>query len=151
MQHRYIGQTAPHTAFSCGEQVPDVAIPHYRGRQDAALPCAVSSHTAHRVGKLRGLSRSRNAKCPVRLRERPRHFRCTLLQQKLREGYLCCSRTSAMPSTPSQKVSGTTWVDGLPTTPAEANLAAESISLTTGPGREGNKRCAGAVRMYGAC
>ena len=27
---RYIGQTAPHTAFSCGEQVPDVAIPHYR-------------------------------------------------------------------------------------------------------------------------
>ena len=27
MQHRCIG---PHTAFSCGEQVPDVAIPHYR-------------------------------------------------------------------------------------------------------------------------
>ena len=30
MLQRYIGQTAPHTAFSCGEQVPDVAIPHYR-------------------------------------------------------------------------------------------------------------------------
>ena len=30
MQQRYIGQTAPRTAFSCGEQVPDVAIPHYR-------------------------------------------------------------------------------------------------------------------------
>ena len=30
MQPRYIGQTAPHTAFSCGEQVPDVAVPHYK-------------------------------------------------------------------------------------------------------------------------
>ena len=30
MQHRYIGQTALHTAFSCGGQVPDVAIPHYK-------------------------------------------------------------------------------------------------------------------------
>ena len=30
MQHRYIGQTAPHTAISCGEQVPDVTISHYR-------------------------------------------------------------------------------------------------------------------------
>ena len=30
MQQRYIGPTAPHTAFSCGEQVPDVAIPHYK-------------------------------------------------------------------------------------------------------------------------
>ena len=29
MQHRYIGHTASHTASSCGEQVPDVAIPHY--------------------------------------------------------------------------------------------------------------------------
>ena len=38
MQPRYIGQTAPLTAFSCGDQVPDVAVPHYKGRQDAALP-----------------------------------------------------------------------------------------------------------------
>ena len=30
MQHRCIGQTAPHTASSCGEQVPGVAVPHYR-------------------------------------------------------------------------------------------------------------------------
>ena len=30
MQPRYIGQTAPLTAFSCGEQVPDVALPHYK-------------------------------------------------------------------------------------------------------------------------
>ena len=30
MQHRYIGKTAPHTAFSCGEQVPDVTISHHR-------------------------------------------------------------------------------------------------------------------------
>ena len=40
---------------------------------------------------------------------------------------------------------GQTWVNGLPTIPTAANLAAESISPTTGPGREGNKRCAGAV------
>ena len=30
MQPRYIGQTASHTAFGCGRQVPDVAVPHYR-------------------------------------------------------------------------------------------------------------------------
>ena len=52
---------------------------------------------------------------------------------------------------PSQKASRTTWVNGRPTTPTAAYLVAESISPTTGPGREGNKRCAGAVRMYGAC
>ena len=38
MQHRYIGQTAPLTAFSCGEQVPDVGHTTLQGRQDAALP-----------------------------------------------------------------------------------------------------------------
>ena len=81
----------------------------------------------------------------MRLRERPRHYRCTPLQQKLSELYLCCSRTSAMPSSPSQKASRTTWVNGLPTIPTAANLVAESISPSTGPGREGNKRCAGAV------
>ena len=46
---------------------------------------------------------------------------------------------------PSQKASRTTWVNGLPTIPTAACLAAESISPTTAPGREGNKRCAGAV------
>ena len=30
MQPRYIGQTALLTAFSCGEQVPDVGLPHYK-------------------------------------------------------------------------------------------------------------------------
>ena len=41
----------------------------------------------------------------------------------------------------------TTWVNGLPTTPTAASLAAEGISPTTGPGREGKKRFSGAVRM----
>ena len=41
--------------------------------------------------------------------------------------------------TPSQKASRTTWVNGLPTIPTAANLTAESISPTTGPGREGKK------------
>ena len=38
MQPRYIGQTAPFTAFSCGEQVPDVGLPHYRDARMQQLP-----------------------------------------------------------------------------------------------------------------
>ena len=45
MQPRYIGQTAPLTAFSCGEQVLDVVLPHYKDarmqhsqRRPLALP-----------------------------------------------------------------------------------------------------------------
>ena len=58
-------------------------------------------------------------------------------------GYLCCSRTSAMPSSPSEKGISRGILDnvvnGLPTIPTAAYLAAESISPTTGPGREGTK------------
>ena len=61
MQHRYIGQTAPHTAFSCGEQVPDVAIPHYKDARMQHSPMQCPSYTAPRVGKWCGLSRSRSA------------------------------------------------------------------------------------------
>ena len=57
-----------------------------QGRQDAAPPCAVSLYTAHRLCILRGLPRSRSAKsqkdCPIALDS----YRCTPLQQKLREG-----------------------------------------------------------------
>ena len=85
MQHRCIGQTAPLTAFSCGEQVPVVATPHYRDARMQHSPMQCLSYTAPRVGKLCGLSRSRSALSPVRLRERPRHYRCCPFQQKLRE------------------------------------------------------------------
>ena len=51
----------------------------------------------------------------------------------------------------SQKASRSTWVNGLPTIPTAANLAAESIPPTTGPGREGNKRCSGAVWYASGC
>ena len=44
-----------------------------------------------------------------------------------------------MPSSPSQKASRTTWVNGLVTIPTAAYMAAEGISPTTGPGREGMK------------
>ena len=40
---------------------------------------------------------------------------------------------------PSQKALRTTWGNGLPTTPTAAYLAAEGISPTTGPRREGDK------------
>ena len=43
------------------------------------------------------------------------------------------------PPPPQRKATRTTWVNGLPTIPTAANLAAESISPTTGPGREGKK------------
>ena len=69
MQPRYIGHTAPHTAFCCGEQVPDVAIPHYKDARMQHSPMQCPSYTAHRVGNLCGLSRSRSAQSPVRLRE----------------------------------------------------------------------------------
>ena len=52
---------------------------------------------------------------------------------------------------PHRKASRSTWVNGLPTIPTAANLAAESISPTTGPGREGKKRCAGAVWYAFGC
>ena len=51
----------------------------------------------------------------------------------------------ALISSPSQKGSRTPLVDGLPTIPTAANLAAQSISPITGPRREGKKKCAGAV------
>ena len=106
------------------------------------------SHTAPRVGKLRGLSRLRFALSPVRLPDRPRQLPLLSLSAEAEGGYLCCSRTSAMPSSPSKKASRTTWVNGLPTIPTAAYLAAENISPTTGPGREGKKRCAGAVMVW---
>ena len=45
-----------------------------------------------------------------------------------------------MPSSPSQRTFRTTWENGLPTTPTAAYLAAEGISPTTGPGREGKEK-----------
>ena len=49
-----------------------------------------------------------------------------------------------------QRASRTTWGNGLPTTPTAAYLAGEGISPTTGPGREGKKRCPGAVMVWHA-
>ena len=56
-----------------------------------------------------------------RLRQLPPHS----LTAEAEGGYLCCSRTSAMPSSPSQRASWTTWGNGLPTTPTAAYLVAE--------------------------
>ena len=85
------------------------------------------------------------------LRERPRHYRCTPLQQKLWEDTCAVPGPRRCPPPPQRKASRSTWVNGLPTIPTAANLAAESISPTTGPGREGNKRCCGAVWYASGC
>ena len=61
MQHCYIGRTASHTAFSCGRQVPDVAVPHYRDARMQHSPMQCPSYTAPRVGNSCGVSRSRTA------------------------------------------------------------------------------------------
>ena len=87
----------------------------------------------------------------MRLRERPRHYRCTPLQQKLWEGTRAVPGPRRRPPLPQRKASRTTWVNGLPTIPTAAHLAAESISPTTEPGREGNKRCCGAVWYASGC
>ena len=128
-----------------------MAVPHYRDARMQHSPMQCPSYTAPRVGNSCGLSRSRSAKSPVRLRERPRHYRCTPLQQELREGTYAVPGPRQCPPLPQRKASRTTWVNGLPTIPTAANLAAESISPTTGPGREGNKRCSGAVWYASGC
>ena len=61
MQPCYIGHTAPHTAFGCGEQVHDVGLPHYGDAKMQHSPMQCPSYTAPRVGNLCGLSRSRSA------------------------------------------------------------------------------------------
>ena len=59
-----------------------------------------------------------------RLPDRPQQLPLHSLTAEAEGGYLCCSRTSAMPSSPSQRTSRTTWCNGLPTTPTAAYLAA---------------------------
>ena len=56
MQPRYIGHTAPHTAFGCGEQVPDVVVPHYGDARmqhsqstQPALPGVTTAHAPRGV------------------------------------------------------------------------------------------------------
>ena len=41
---RYIGHTASLTAFSCGRQVPDVGIPHYRDARMQHSPIQCPPH-----------------------------------------------------------------------------------------------------------
>ena len=63
-QLRYLGRTAPPaplTASAVGGQVPDVGKPHYRDVRMQHSPCAVPYILHTRLGKLRGLARSRSA------------------------------------------------------------------------------------------
>ena len=117
-----------------------MAVPHYRDARMQHSPMQCPSYTAPRVGNLCGLSRSRFAKSPVRLRERSRHYRCTPLQQKLWEGTRAVPGPRRCPPPPQRKAPRTTWVNGLPTIPTAANLAAESISPITGTGEGGKQK-----------
>ena len=114
---------------------------HITGRQDAALPCAVSLYTAHRQGILSGMPRVTICIISERLPERPRQLPLHSLTAEAEGGNLCCSRTTAVPSSPSQRTPQprTKWVNGLPTMPAAAYLAAEASRQPTGPGREPEK------------
>ena len=78
---------------------------------------------------------------PHRPRQLPRHS----LTAEAEGASLCCSRTTAVPSSPTQRTPRTKWGDGLPTMPTAAYLVAEGISPTTGPGREGKKRRSGVI------
>ena len=80
-----------------------------------------------------------------RLLDRPRQLPPHSLTAEAEGGYPCCSGTSAMPPSPSQKASR--WPANHATA---AYLAAEGISPTTGPGREG-KRKDTAVSLELAC
>ena len=104
-------------------------MPHYR---DARMQ--------HRPGISRGLPEVTiciiSERLPDRLRQLPLHS----LTAEAEGGNLCCSRTSAMSSSPTQRTPRTKWVKGLPTMPTAAYLVAEGISPTTGPGRERKKR-----------
>ena len=75
-----------------------------------------------------------------RLPDRPRQLPLHSLTAEAEGGNQCCSRTSAVPSSPSQRTPRTKWVNGLPTMPTAAYLVAEGISPTTGPGREGKEK-----------
>ena len=77
------------------------------------------------------------------LPNRPRQLPLHSLTAEAEGGNLCCSRTTAVSSSPSQRTLRTTWGNGLPTMPTAAYLVAEGISPTTGPGREGKKRHTG--------
>ena len=82
-----------------------------------------------------------------RLPSRPRQLPLHSLTAEAEGGYPCCSRTSAMPPSPSQRASRTMWGNGLPTTPTAAYLAAEGISPTTRPGRDGKRNRTGVLSL----
>ena len=100
-------------SLSCGGQVPDVGVPHYR---DARM-------------------QHRPVQCPSTLHSGQL---CAPLQPKLREG-ACADPGPRQCPHPPHRGHRTKWGDGLPTMHTAAYLVAEGISQTTGPGREGKE------------
>ena len=111
----------------------------------------VSLYTAHRVGKLRGLSRSRS-ESPVRLREHPRHYRCTPLQQKLREGTCAVPGPRRCPHPPRRRHPGQRWVMVCQPRPRQrTSLQRASRQLQGQGGRETKCSRLEHVRQYKVC
>ena len=126
----YLGLAAPLTASAVGDTSPPgcstalCSVPlqctqaRYITRTAEVTICIISARLPDRPGQL------------------PQHS----LTAEAEGGNLCCSRTTAVPSSPTQRTPRTKWRNGLPTMPTAVYLAAEGISPTTGPGREGKEK-----------
>ena len=130
---------SPPYSLSCGGQVFDVGVPHCRDArmQHSPVQCPSILHSRLVICEdFRGYDL-------LNLRKTAQLFKTITvgsLTTKAEEGYLCCSRTSAVSASPSQSTPRTSWGNGLPSMPTAAYLVAEGISPTTGPGREGKEK-----------
>ena len=90
----------------------------------------------------------------MRLLDRPRHYRRTSLQQKLREGTCAVPGHRRCPHPPHRGHPGQRGVMACQPRPTAAYLVAEGISPTTGPGREGKEKtmwCLLSLRVHIVC
>ena len=104
-QHRYLGHTAPLTASAVGERSL-MWVYHITGTPGCStLLCSVPLHCT----QARYILRTAEVTICIiseRLLERSRQLPLHSLTAEAEGGYQCCSRTSGMPSFPSQTTPG---------------------------------------------
>ena len=136
---RYLGYAALLSASAVGDRSL-MWVCHITGTPGCSTAlCSVPLHCT----QARYFARTVEATICIfseRLPDRPQQLSLHSLTAEAEGGYLCCSRTTAVPSSPSQKTHRTKWWNVLPTMPTAAYLVAEGISPTTGPGREGKEK-----------